>query len=168
MFEKCINFNFFFVRFLSIVLLLFTMPTNQQQPTTPTVGTTEGEVTDLSENEVDKALLMDFGLYTPVEYHYEVNQWINHQKEYPWIGKHTDARLEMCYHQYLRCATSQESPAPVCAFYSQVWESGVKTVDTYCDAFFENCRIGYQYWRLITYGKCDLGRTYGWDEVIEY
>lgn len=62
----------------------------------------------MPENEVDEALVMDYGLYTTMTFHYADNQWVNQQAEYPWIGKkHTDARLEMCYHQFLRCITSQ-------------------------------------------------------------
>ncbi|PZC73773.1 hypothetical protein B5X24_HaOG208805 [Helicoverpa armigera] len=110
--------------------------------------------------DTDEVFIVHPGKYSPVPFQYEREQWMN--AEY----------VDVCYDDYTKCMTSQISPTPVCVFHKQSLVPGqteYKYQTSYCDSYMENCRIGYRYWRLLGFGKCDLTSTwvYGENEIIE-
>ncbi|KAJ8715601.1 hypothetical protein PYW07_010083 [Mythimna separata] len=119
-------------------------------------GTTEGEytddpivtapVTDLNQAAIDDALVLDYGRYSTINFHYEQKQWMG------------SSEYDLCYDDYTKCYTSLIVPMQVCIMYST---RQLARYNSYCDVYFENCIRRYRYWRVVGYGKCIVG-TFGY------
>ncbi|XP_035442444.1 uncharacterized protein LOC118270777 isoform X2 [Spodoptera frugiperda] len=100
---------------------------------------------------LEDPLLLDYGRYTPQSFHY-----VNFQDH---LSNRTEA-YDKCIDQYIRCVASIEAPTPVCVYnFKSAYkadEDRYTAVESYCDAYLENCRVGYRYYRVVAYGECEF------------
>ncbi|XP_030034626.2 uncharacterized protein LOC115450694 [Manduca sexta] len=112
------------------------------------------EKTDIPQQDVDDALILEVGKYSTMDFNYINDQY--KQFDDPF-NREWNMLANRCFDDYTKCLISQDNPTPVCGYNRNEprWEFyGFRSFNTYCDAFFDNCRRGYRHWRILDTGKC--------------
>ncbi|XP_052752773.1 uncharacterized protein LOC116412842 [Galleria mellonella] len=110
------------------------------------------EVTDLSESEIVDAMNFDVEVYSTISFHYLNSQNVNPENvKFQPINQ----TMERCYDDYIRCILTQPVREQVCAANEPNKGYGYNTLDSICDAYFDNCRRGIRFWRIVKDGACD-------------
>ncbi|XP_062532233.1 uncharacterized protein LOC110385320 [Bombyx mori] len=112
--------------------------------------------TDIPQSDIDDAMVIDVGKYTTVRLDFINDQYMKFDDPF---NEKWNAQPNRCFDDYTKCLVSQDNPTPVCGFNrpTDVEEyEGYRTFNSYCDAYFDNCRKGYRYWRILDTGRCDF------------